>query len=105
MRARNAQPRLGLLLPFGGLNMNATDVIGYAYLAAEHCPACTLADQSAGKFRGTLSDGTFGEAADNHGIFPDATDREGNTVRPIFADDSLFFNAPCDTCRRPLVED
>lgn len=69
--------------------MNATDIVGYAYDADEHCEPCAY-----DRFGATLEDGT-------------AEDSEGNPVHPIFADhepSDVWRGCYCGDCGDVIVE-
>lgn len=83
-------------------------IIGYAYLAAIHCPACTA---------GMWQYGTDELHVDNNhpsahpvtwqcdvnDIPHNLVDREGNLVSPVFSTDENAPDEYCDDCGEPLL--
>ena len=65
-------------------------IIAYTYEAAMHCPACAR-----------VQFGAFQGESDEHGVWLDAKDREGNHVAPVFDTDETS-ETHCDTCRGPF---
>lgn len=89
-------------------------IVAYTYEADVHCPACAArrfapADkrycepQAYGYARRVR--GSFGAiervSLDEHYLYSEATDREGNLVRPIFSTDEHDFTH-CGTCREEI---
>lgn len=71
-------------------------IIAYTYEADVHCPACTrLYAFRRGQYGAHLG------KADQHGIVERATDREGNTIRPVFDIDEHDFTH-CGDCGKRL---
>jgi hypothetical protein len=82
--------------------MHATTIIAYTYEAAMHCPACTLARIRA--LRPTLLVQYVGGETDEHGMPVSTTDREGNSVHPVFASDETQPGECCDDCGAVITE-
>lgn len=66
----------------------ASRVIGYVYEAAVHCPPCARMRFAA----------PVGEEGDEHGVDPDAVDREGNVIGACFSTDEVLQDVHCDAC-------
>ena len=75
-------------------------IIGYAYMAALHCPDCARLDADVGilERRPPLQLGT-----DAHGLAHDLVDREGNAVSQVHNIDEPGEGGDwCDDCRVDL---
>jgi len=74
-------------------------IIGYAYMAALHCPDCAQLSADVGilERRPPLRTGT-----DAHGLAYDLVDREGNEVHPVFDTDEPDAGDWCDDCGADL---
>jgi len=81
--------------------MKDFEVIGYAFDAADYCPACTRDALARGEIVGADdSDGW----TDEHGIPGDARDRIGQDVAPLFAGAEYEAHGVyCDVCRAEIV--
>jgi len=72
-------------------------VIGYAFEADVHCPACTAQAVAEGRLVPTADDNPPG--TDEHGLPLALQDREGNPIHPVFEGDSWH----CGRCGGPLA--
>jgi hypothetical protein len=76
-------------------------IIGYAYEADVHCPACAFNAAAAGLLKREppleVGDG------DEHGLTGDLVDREGNPVHPIFDIDEGAGDEVCGDCGGKLL--
>jgi hypothetical protein len=81
--------------------MKSTDIVGYAYDAALHCPDCTHEAMLANAFR---REPPLKVEMDQHGIALDLIDSEGNPVTPVFCGEDAV-EQPCDDCGTYLMDD
>lgn len=72
-------------------------VIGYAYEADIHCPACAKAAHAGGRL--TLAGRP---TTDTNGLPEHLDDRAGNPVGAIFSTDNIEPFLCCGTCRKEL---
>lgn len=63
-------------------------IVAYTYDADTHCPSC--------------AEKRWGLEEHGRWVREDATDREGNTVHPVFSTDELEDLEVCGTCREMI---
>ena len=80
--------------------MNSTDIVGYVYSAAMHCPDCTHAAMLANTFKREPS---LKVETDQHGVALDLIDSRGNPVTVVFCGEDALDQV-CDDCGVYLLD-
>jgi hypothetical protein len=81
-------------------------IIGYAFEADVHCPACTLKrwQDCADAIRAVAIPEVWHQNMDENGVPLRIHDREGNEVHPIFSTDEGALQETCGDCHANLYD-